>query len=683
MIFGSREARPTFFRRLVARAAARELDAFVVPGLEIARARGLDLAAAGLRPSGTPRHASVLVLVGGVPEGLKKAAAVAYAQMPRPRAILAVGAGDVSSLPEPDVSVPLGQEELAGGVAALRSVIAEGAFAAQVYDFDVDEIRTQTEYVCPMHPEVVSDEPGSCPKCGMALVPREAAGGTGHAHLMHSGHGGDATGGHGTMDHGGPHAGHGSHVDTTRGGTVDEAAGHGEHGGEDVDRREHEASGAGVQVGSHEQGADHSGVGHVGAYPAGQGAHGDDEGHGGHGGQEGGLAGHAEYGPYASVEHGEHRGAPEDHAGHGGMDHDQMDHGDHAGHDGHDHMDHGDGMGFMSMVAMTQGTPRSSDGLQMEWVEVPFGPLFPGLPAGLRLRLTLDGDTVAGAEAGATVGPAAETLFGSAGGFAERLHGLDPLSPVACRLLAVQALEEAFGLPADEETALARAGALERERAASHLNWLASFAHLLGYAWLEGRAARLQLALLRAAGAEEDTRLRGEVSKLARRVGRTPLLRRKLRGIGRLPGGAETLGPVARAGGTGTDARAEDEVYRAVLGFEPVLREGDDAFSRLLVRLEEAERSLDLVRRAGRVAVPTLALDGAYGDGSGVATVETPRGAATLRVTLQGGEVKDLGLETPSARHMGSVGAVTDGEELANALVGVASLDLSPWEVAR
>ncbi|MDX8387844.1 MAG: heavy metal translocating P-type ATPase [Ghiorsea sp.] len=32
-----------------------------------------------------------------------------------------------------------------------------------------------TEYVCPMHPEVTSDEPGSCPKCGMALEPRTVA----------------------------------------------------------------------------------------------------------------------------------------------------------------------------------------------------------------------------------------------------------------------------------------------------------------------------------------------------------------------------------------------------------------------------------------------------------------------------------------------------------------------------
>jgi Cu+-exporting ATPase len=31
---------------------------------------------------------------------------------------------------------------------------------------------TRTEYTCPMHPEVVRSEPGSCPICGMALEPR-------------------------------------------------------------------------------------------------------------------------------------------------------------------------------------------------------------------------------------------------------------------------------------------------------------------------------------------------------------------------------------------------------------------------------------------------------------------------------------------------------------------------------
>ncbi|MGA2789092.1 MAG: heavy metal-binding domain-containing protein, partial [Verrucomicrobiota bacterium] len=28
-------------------------------------------------------------------------------------------------------------------------------------------------YTCPMHPDVISDKPGQCPKCGMTLVPVE------------------------------------------------------------------------------------------------------------------------------------------------------------------------------------------------------------------------------------------------------------------------------------------------------------------------------------------------------------------------------------------------------------------------------------------------------------------------------------------------------------------------------
>lgn len=34
---------------------------------------------------------------------------------------------------------------------------------------EISPIRGSTEYTCPMHPEVVQDEPGDCPFCGMAL----------------------------------------------------------------------------------------------------------------------------------------------------------------------------------------------------------------------------------------------------------------------------------------------------------------------------------------------------------------------------------------------------------------------------------------------------------------------------------------------------------------------------------
>ena len=36
------------------------------------------------------------------------------------------------------------------------------------------EHEQDAQYTCPMHPEIVQVGPGSCPKCGMALVPMEA-----------------------------------------------------------------------------------------------------------------------------------------------------------------------------------------------------------------------------------------------------------------------------------------------------------------------------------------------------------------------------------------------------------------------------------------------------------------------------------------------------------------------------
>ncbi len=40
----------------------------------------------------------------------------------------------------------------------------------QQYSVDTTRLKTgEAYYQCPMHPEVISDNPGSCPKCGMNL----------------------------------------------------------------------------------------------------------------------------------------------------------------------------------------------------------------------------------------------------------------------------------------------------------------------------------------------------------------------------------------------------------------------------------------------------------------------------------------------------------------------------------
>jgi FtsP/CotA-like multicopper oxidase with cupredoxin domain len=75
------------------------------------------------------------------------------------------------------------------------------AFIAEM-DMGAREGDTPVAYSCPMHPEVVSDQPGHCPECGMKLLPADLvaeAGGHEHGHThehgAHEGHDHAAAGG--------------------------------------------------------------------------------------------------------------------------------------------------------------------------------------------------------------------------------------------------------------------------------------------------------------------------------------------------------------------------------------------------------------------------------------------------------------------------------------------------------
>jgi FtsP/CotA-like multicopper oxidase with cupredoxin domain len=60
-------------------------------------------------------------------------------------------------------------------------------------------LATATTYTCPMHPEVLSEEPGHCPDCGMKLLPAQvvAQAAADHSHHGHDEDGGDDHQGHG------------------------------------------------------------------------------------------------------------------------------------------------------------------------------------------------------------------------------------------------------------------------------------------------------------------------------------------------------------------------------------------------------------------------------------------------------------------------------------------------------
>ena len=211
-----------------------------------------------------------------------------------------------------------------------------------------------------------------------------------------------------------------------------------------------------------------------------------------------------------------------------GGHHDEMAHGEMA-HGNHDAMGghHGE-MGGMQMGGMqmdmgtgpVRGLPMAHegddrDGLRLDRLHVPLGPVLPDWPAGLVVRLTLQGDVVQQAEP--------EVLGGGDGSFWD-----EPWRRAA----------------AGEHVTTADAA---RRRAAARLDSLGRFLSLAAWGAAAAAARRLRDDLL--AGVPAG-RLRPDARRFARRVGRSRTLAWLTAGLGELSAGdAAAAGAGARAAG--------------------------------------------------------------------------------------------------------------------------------------
>ena len=64
---------------------------------------------------------------------------------------------------------------LAAGGSLVSATAAAASETAPPPPPAANKAPAATKYTCPMHPEVVADQPGRCPKCGMKLVPKDPA----------------------------------------------------------------------------------------------------------------------------------------------------------------------------------------------------------------------------------------------------------------------------------------------------------------------------------------------------------------------------------------------------------------------------------------------------------------------------------------------------------------------------
>jgi formate hydrogenlyase subunit 5 len=267
---------------------------------------------------------------------------------------------------------------------------------------------------------------------------------------------------------------------------------------------------------------------------------------------------------------------------------------------------------------------------------------------------------------------------------AERVAGI---SSVAHALAYAQAVERALGVAPPRRAELWRVIHAELERMANHLHSAAQLAETTALHLGSARFTLLKEEILRLRAELCGNRFgRGVVipggvtaegsigtKELAKAIDRfdadyrrdrrllvgTTSFTDRLFGTGHLPrplaNRYAVVGPVARGSGVSTDARFE-RPYGAYarLGWELVTRDAGDAMARLEVRLSEIAQSMHLIRQAADDLAQTdsaVVVEVPAGSGLACGWAESAQGEVLYRLVINGGEILDAHIASPSFRN--------------------------------
>jgi Ni,Fe-hydrogenase III large subunit/Ni,Fe-hydrogenase III component G len=348
---------------------------------------------------------------------------------------------------------------------------------------------------------------------------------------------------------------------------------------------------------------------------------------------------------------------------------------------------------------------------------LPLGPFFPVLEEPASFSLFVEGETVVGCDyRGFYNHRGIEKLGDSVLTYdkipflAERICGICGFIHSTCYC---QAVEKAIELEVPPRAECLRSLMLELERVHSHLLWLGIAGHILGFDTVLMQSWRIREPVMwltemisgsrKTYGMNVVGGVRRDVSKetrekilevigvVAREVGEVrhaiagdTTLHARTRDVGPLSLEQAraycVVGPPARASGVPIDARL-DHPYAAYDRFPPRLcvQEGGDTWARVLVRLDELEDSIRLIREiiADLPDGPVLAEVGAIPEGRvGVSAVEAPRGEA-IHFVETGGTNRPYRwrVRAPTFPNLQAVPVMIAGQTIADVPITIGSLD--------